>query len=815
MRRKKRITLKEAIKETIQAKLKDRPILVWYDPERSFDDIIQEIGLRKVKKIKFDGSYLKIRVEIEDEDPELQGKWLIYVSETPPKLSWLRDYELAGARLILSLPELCYKYQETPLLFQEIKELLKGEKGRLLVKRWDQFFDDISKISKDGVWEALLASAMEIPSGLGPGKIITTFLEDPRAPEKLDELGLEEVLRNYAETQLGLTGFKDTTDLTSGLSQALFLSELVEYGKINKEPYKNILPEEHQRRKWADWLRDWMKSGDPKRIEELSRTMESDYDLKNKLTGWKIVDVMGIPCVDEMLLNQIEALVQNQELNQVQTLIRDTARKRAQSPWNKWHELPWDGLTLALQVMEDSEKTINELKSKASWSLYELFENFKDKWSEIDKDFLILETQINRLPSWAKATVAERAFGAYRECLDILGQKVADALGKEKIWKIKGWKSQDEVLSSFLDFDKKDFAIILVDALRLDLAQRLKQMLEDECLVKETPTLASLPSITPVGMGSLIPMKELLSIKVEKGKLIVDKSKVDMSPIKKRRELWSKTLPSLNVLSLDELEAQELKSPKQALLVTSQEIDLTDEDLRMLKADTFGMILERINKTVKKVLEAGYKKVIIASDHGFLWISKDKTPQTLVLNRGDNTVVDRRYAIGNPEQIPDTVRLPLSTIRLKGDGDIVFPKGLKIFSKQGPISSFLHGGYLPQETALLTLVVQSKVIKKAVKVQLLKQRIDTLIPIFTVRGESSEEYVAPRTVRVMVFCEGKKIGNSENIEIQAPGEEKRTNPIKLKKPGNEILVRILDVHTKETLDEEMLEVVLPERGDIL
>ena len=161
------------------------------------------------------------------------------------------------------------------------------------------------------------------------------------------------------------------------------------------------------------------------------------------------------------------------------------------------------------------------------------------------------------------------------------------------------------------------------------------------------------------------------------------------------------------------------------------------------------------------------------------------------------------------------MRLPLSTIRLKGDGDIVFPKGLKIFSKQGPISSFLHGGYLPQETALLTLVVQSKVIKKAVKVQLLKQRIDTLIPIFTVRGESSEEYVAPRTVRVMVFCEGKKIGNSENIEIQAPGEEKRTNPIKLKKPGNEILVRILDVHTKETLDEEMLEVVLPERGDML
>ena len=180
-------------------------------------------------------------------------------------------------------------------------------------------------------------------------------------------------------------------------------------------------------------------------------------------------------------------------------------------------------------------------------------------------------------------------------------------------------------------------------------------------------------------------------------------------------------------------------------------------------------------------------------------------------------MVDRRYAIGRPEKIPDTIRIPLSAICLKGSGDIVFPKGFRVFGKQGPISAFLHGGYLPQETTLLTLIVKPKVIRRPVKLRLIPQKITTFIPIFTIESEISDEYTEPRTVKVVLFCEERKIGCSENVEIQKPGERKRTKPIRLQKINGRVRAKIIDVHTREILDEKELKVALPEdyKEDIL
>jgi len=822
VRSKRRITLKEAIRQIIEAKLKDRSVLVWYDPEKSFEDLVEKIEFKpaKINLVKFKGSYLEIRVKIEEEDPELQGKWLIYVPEEPPKPSWLRDYELAGERLILSLPELCERYQNHPLFYSKIKGLLKGERGRLLVKWWDDFFEDISDISRDKIEEALLAISIGVKPGFGAGKIVTTLLENPEVFENLDKLGLKDVLKDYAKNELGLE-LKEKDNPPLRIAQALFLSELVEYGKVNPLPYQDVLPEENKRRKWADWLREWIKNSNPEKIQEFTRKIEKDYDLKNKLTGWEIANVAGILCVDEILLEQIKRLLENQQLGKVKAFVMNIAQKRFQLLGDKRLRYPWRGIILALQVLEESEKAVNELKTRKNWSLDELFNSFKDKWWKIDANFLSLETYLDKLSPWIKTEIVRRAFGAYVEYIDILGHKVGETLEQKKAWRIKGWKSQKEVLRHLLHLDKKDFSIILVDALSFVLAQNLvqelKKALGEGYIVEKIPTLASLPSITPVGMSLIVPIEEPLFIKIEKEKPIFQRAEVNVGVAEGRNKLWVNIFPSLKILTLEEAESQELKLSGKPLLIISREIDQINEGLWILKVDTFENILKRIANVVKKLLQAKYNAIVITSDHGFIWIPKNKNPQTLTLRKEDKTVVDRRYAIGRPEKIPDTIRIPLSAICLKGSGDIVFPKGFRVFGKQGPISAFLHGGYLPQETTLLTLIVKPKVIRRPVKLRLIPQKITTFIPIFTIESEISDEYTEPRTVKVVLFCEERKIGCSENVEIQKPGERKRTKPIRLQKINGRVRAKIIDVHTREILDEKELKVALPEdyKEDIL
>ena len=80
-----------SVRERLLGALKNSPILVWYDPEGSFVELAPTLSLKGTEIIPFEGSYLQIRARIEEEDPKLEGRWLIYVPEPAPNPSARRD----------------------------------------------------------------------------------------------------------------------------------------------------------------------------------------------------------------------------------------------------------------------------------------------------------------------------------------------------------------------------------------------------------------------------------------------------------------------------------------------------------------------------------------------------------------------------------------------------------------------------------------------------------------------------------------------------------------------------------------------------
>ena len=790
-------SLKETLRKILQEKLKEKPIGVWYDKEGSFLDIVKKIRFKKAKLLCFDGSYLELRVKIEIEDPTLSGKWILYIPEAPPNPSWLKDYELIGEKLFLSLPQLYELIQGQPTLFdKDIKDLLKGKKGKLLVIRWDELLGSFKSLTKTKITEGLVITIFNLPSGIGPGRIITRLVEKEDIEEKLSEYGIEKEFCEYLE-ELGLKGING--NYVKKLSAALFLSEAFYYGRIEIDDFLEALPQRNYQRTWADWLREWLKAGNKNIIIKLAKEVEQAYQLKEKLSGWNIAEIKGLPCVDKILLEQIKPLTEKEDIFSHYNLIFDIARKRQDIPWKDAKET-WSAILFLLRFYKKAKSVVDELKSKA-FSLSEIYKYYKEDWWQVDRDYLKLEAVWKFLPEFIKNKIGKRASGIYREYLDTLGVKLAETIEKENTWWIKGWKKQNEIFSQFLK--EKDIAIILIDALRFDLAKRLSKMIQDKAEVEEIPTQAFLPSITQIGMSALIPGE--ITIDAKKDGIFVKRAEKVVCDRASRIEVWRKLYPSLKVIAFENLEKEKLSNGP--LLILSREIDLDKEEIRRLKVDTFEEILRQIAELITKLLELGYK-VIVASDHGFLWLPKGQKPILLSVPKEGCKILDRRFAIGRFGDIEGAVKMPLSMFA-DGNGEILFPKGFSVFSKHGEISSFLHGGYLPQETALLSLVVRPRIQKYPLKLEIIgPDRIDTFIPIFTIQAKIDEVFCLPRKARLFIHDEeGREIANSEIIEFCK--EERKKAKIRLERLGERIKIRLLDIATNEIIDQKELKVVLP------
>lgn len=792
--------LKDSLRKILLEKLKQKPIVVWYDKEGSFLDIIKELRFKKVRQICFDNSYLELRTIVEKEDPELQGKWLLYIPEAPPSLSWLRDYELIGEKLSFSLPELYEQLQVGPGVFDKgIKDLLKGKRGRLLVKRWDELIGGFKGITKEKIIEALLIAIFDLPAGFGPGRIVTGLLEIHDMAKKLSEYGIESEFCEYIE-KLGLKG-KDK-NYTKRLSAALFLSEASFYGHMDTEGLEDAIPERTDQKMWATWLRDWLKVGNKQVIMNQAKEVEESYNLKERLTGWKIADIYGLPCVDDNLLEQIRPIIKNDDPFRHSDFILDIAKKRLNTPWTNKRE-KWNAILLLFQFCKIARQVVNELKRR-DFSRCEIFELYRERWWKIDRDYLILEGVWKALPSFMEEQIGKRASGIYREYLNILGTRLAEAIEKENGWWVKAWKRQNEIFLEFLGTE--DFVIILADALRFDLAKRLSAKISDEANVEEIPTQGILPSITTVGMAALIP--EEITIGTKKNNISVVKSGKVLSDRASRIKVWRELFPSIKVTSFEQL-GNEIPQ-KGPLLVLSREIDLDKEEIRRLNIDTFEKILEQIAEVVIRLLEAGYKKIAIAADHGFLWLPRGEKPEVVNLPKEGCKVFDRRFAIGRFGEVEGTVKLPVSVFA-GGDEEILFPKGYRLFSKHGEVSSFLHGGYLPQETILLSLIITPKIERYPLELEIAgPDKIDSYIPIFAIKKRKVEEkYNLPRNIKIIICDEnGKNIGSSEVIRYTKEDEIKRAK-IKIERPGNYVKVKLVDVTTSVIIDQKELKVVLP------
>jgi len=273
------------------------------------------------------------------------------------------------------------------------------------------------------------------------------------------------------------------------------------------------------------------------------------------------------------------------------------------------------------------------------------------------------------------------------------------------------------------DLGDKKIAYIWVDALRYEMARELVQTLKPDYDLEIQAAIATVPTITEIGMAALLPGADTSAevVQVAPSKLGL---KINNTIIKDREgrikflqaSLRATTGQSIFSAKLHDL----LPKPKKKIqdgiqdakliLITSQEIDdIGEKDHTRLARLTMDSVLHELKRGFQVLANLGVEIIVVAADHGHLF-GEDLT-EGMKINApgGDTADLHRRVWVGKGGTASsDYLRASLSEFGLTSDLELVTPWNFACFKVQGGGNAYFHGGLSPQELIIPVVTLQPK-----------------------------------------------------------------------------------------------------------
>ncbi len=268
-----------------------------------------------------------------------------------------------------------------------------------------------------------------------------------------------------------------------------------------------------------------------------------------------------------------------------------------------------------------------------------------------------------------------------------------------------GLKRQEDFYRNYLKaYEGKNRVIVIIsDAFRYECAKELMERLEldEKCTPKLECMISGLPSVTSVGMASLLPHKELqvdekLNVTVD-GQSCGDLSSRDK--ILKAQNENNVALSFDEVASANKEKIRELLQKKNIVYIYHNQVDARG-DKPASENEVFiacREAIEEIHKLIKKL--TGYisaAKFFVTADHGFLY-KRDK------LHEFDKVSYDREIcAYSNKRFLLTTQKVnePGMKSRMMAYMNHLYvttPIGADIFKVAGGGQNYVHGGSSLQE----------------------------------------------------------------------------------------------------------------------
>jgi hypothetical protein len=722
--------LHDYIAGQIAAQLRDRCVVVMYDQRREFEPFFREmgsspedgaaavdveIGGRKAKLSRFGGSYLETKMAVEplvgvDEPASV----LVYVpgQQHEERTSLLLEMETAGAVYRPQLKQLARQVLRRTLTDVMIDGILRPESVG---------YDDIARVAAQPSGSEPASMLRSVFEGASDAvAIVAAWCMDQSRDRALIDKGAMPELADLLKARLGFPVPDDATPArarASTLRHVLGSEFLLDMAGTAPILPGLAPPRAKDQQQVVRQVAARMRSLAPDAYEDAADRIEKELgvdalDLDGESFG--AVDTFRVE--ETRVVAHCFGLVATGRHGQARAVVE----AREASFWverSAERRAVWEACRAMIKLGTAAAEVRGQL-ARANGKPARWVEMYvaDDGWHRLDRAQRVLERVARHLDDEA----GERALGVVRNAYEDTCARMAEGFTKALEgagWGVPGVLRQERVFTEAVQPRPGPTAYLLVDALRyemgVELAGRIGATVADLSVV---PVVASLPSITVIGMAALMPgAAGGFSVEDRNGRLGAQVDGNFLGDLKARQGHARARLPAAIDMTLDSVLSSSAKTlsarigAAQVVVVRSQDIDQAGESATSFARVVMDGVIENIARALKRLADAGVEHAVIASDHGHLFFGQDRNEGMRLDAPGGATVeLHRRCWAGRGGATPPgSVRIAADRLGYASDLDFVFPRGTGVFRSGGDLA-YHHGGLSLQELVVPLITLRLK-----------------------------------------------------------------------------------------------------------
>jgi hypothetical protein len=698
----------EHLVQLIAKQVDDKGLVVWYDPEQSYVAAAAELTLPKTTVARFDGSFVKLRKEIDHLMNDGQPPRLVVYVPIEREKTHAALIELDSAGVVMQprqQPPTCNTRLSVvarnalkPILGEDqVGEIERQvEAGKLSLADLNSLADKGKDIST-GVLTLIFGTA-------NPQEVGLAFLHDDQHDEEIEKKEAGKELRHLLQVSfdIELPAAEALSNWRVKLGRHVLLTDLFAVLKKQVPSSLSSVSVAHS-------------TGGVDACVRLARTWRNSREhrdscvaVANKTEQELALGQLDLPveplkenetflCVEMTLLGHVEGEL----LKKATPDMLQLAGRRLSRFWADVEpkiQARWALILSAAEVLLEADRVGREIK-KAPTTVPELVKAYADD----DEPWCLLDTHHRHMES--RKYNFEFAAGDDHQGLEKLITKaeqryteVGSELAKHFITQFVKAKHPIKGLLRQWDFFEKQVkphlgegkvAYVWVDALRFEMARELSRLLTDDFTLEVQPAIGTMPTITEIGMAALLPKahESPKVVAVGGGKLGLE---IGGKVIKDRKDrvAFLKEHAGVTVFDckLDDLLPKPSKKVKDGIqsaelvLVTSQEIDELGEADNMAQARLqIDGVLSHLRRGVRVLADHGIKTIVLVSDHGHLFADEVGEDMKIEAPGGKVEDLHRRVWVGvGGTSEPSYLRTSLASLGVDSEFDMVVTSAARL-----------------------------------------------------------------------------------------------------------------------------------------
>ncbi|GGH36807.1 hypothetical protein GCM10007423_29360 [Dyadobacter endophyticus] len=753
------------IEESLYKLFDEHRLVFWYDEKSEMTEDFEQMQLQGIEKVHVQQNPFEIKYRLVKTEPE--QKFLLYFSDPRPAYedNWLLDLELAHhvlqtdqEALFLQEMELGYHFRA---LVTEHLEFFKSKDRRIKLK-------DLA--TANDTHEGIRYKMLSIVFGVFNYHLSSFVLAHTAAFSDGNER-LDKELKRY---NLEGVYWKEIGKIYGYQSDKPSIFEfLIEVFERNFSLGRVTAISKESRLLLSQWRDSIQFRGS---YHVISQKISEELPIAEKLqnaTLDEIADDELFKLTDLKIIHTLQKAVIEQTIapDKLNGIIKRRENKFWYRELEELYQALWHGSDLIALVKKHADTkyaTFEEGVKDYAQNLYKVDQSYRKfilhyRASNQNRVLSELYERVDKIYSndWLL-----HYNNNWQQRVDELDAWPNQNLNSQQLF----FKNQ---VKPFLDKKQRLF-VIISDALRYECGQELtaKLLSENKHLASIEPLISSLPSYTQLGMASMLPVKNTLSVQANSDTVLVDG--MSSSGIQGR----SKVLETNADVRATAIQAEEFMAKNSGqegrefvknydlIYIYHNVIDKRGDD-KMSEDTVFEGVEDEIKfliDLVKKIGNMNGQNILITADHGFIYQHHtiDESDFTASVHSGEVWKENRRFVFGkNLTGDKSTKAFTASQLNLRGDVMALIPKSINRLRIKGAGSRFVHGGATLQEI-VVPLIRVSKTREnttRQVDVDIIRSsdRITTnLLSISFIQSELVSESVLPRQIQAGIYSDDQE-----------------------------------------------------------